>query len=445
VSALNQQKRFPAVGRPSAPGRASHFRSGVAIRAIADFECLGSDCEDQCCSGWNIPLSEDDLVRLRRATNADLGSRKALRSLLSTHRDSPVKGTVGQLDMGGDGRCSFLDTENLCRVQRTSGPDSIPTVCAVYPRSVSSVGSRFEMTPLVSCPEAVRRLILDPTGAELVTVDPDKYPRLVINHAVSTDSRDPFEVHMDEVRNLILELLGQKDIPFEVRFLFTAALAHGLHDFFGRGHPDFDESRLSATLTQFTDAETLARLWESFDGTDPEYTLGASVAYQVIAPRAVGSRRLTELFARAMSTFGSESGLELSFSERARASDTALGARWDSHFTRLSINSWLQGYLDSTTLMEHCRTLALRLQAIRFLVLGDPQLEEVRLLVKSGSAPLQHMERALDEAFVRVVYRFARATEHDPTFWAGVSSDLDGNGFTTFGHVARLIPRSMAR
>jgi hypothetical protein len=168
------------------------------------------------------------------------------------------------------------------------------------------------------------------------------------------------------------------------------------------------------------------------------------VAYQVIAPKANGSRKLTELFARAMSTYGPESGLEAAFMQRAVALDTALGDRWDSYFTRLSINSWVQSYLDADSLLEHCRILAIQLQAIRFLVLGEPPLEQARLAVEAGTAPPETLEQAFDEAFVRVVYRFARATEHDPDFCRSVNSALDSNGFAGLGHIVRLIPRDMA-
>jgi lysine-N-methylase len=450
VSVSNQQQVLPTVGRKSGAAQApvarqgSPFRSGFALRAIAEFECIGSACEDTCCSGWSVPLSRDDLVRLKRATRADLEMRRSFAEAVDERTDAPVQGATGQLSMGADGYCAFLDREKLCKVQNSSGSDSIPTVCGLYPRRISSIGSRLEMTPLASCPEATRRLLLQPDGVELVEVDPAHYPRIVANHIVPDRSADPFERHMDDVRNVILELLRQPDIPFAVRFLFTTALADGVHGFFGRNHPAFDTPRLAATLSQFTDAENLAQIWRSFDETAPEYTLGASVAYQVIAPKANGSRKLTELFARAMSTYGPETGLEAAFTERAIALDNALGDRWDAYFTRLSINYWVQSYLDADSLLEHCRALAIQLQAIRFLVLGEPPLDQVRLDVEASAASPEALAKAFDEAFVRVVYRFARATEHDPDFCKSVNSALDSNGFAGLGHIVRLIPRDMA-
>jgi lysine-N-methylase len=444
VSRTTHQKHLPTLRTRSAAAERPRFGSGVALRAIADFECLGSECEDTCCSGWSIPLSSDDLNRLRKAANRNIGTRRTFQAVVAHQSDGPVQGTAGRLTMGSTGRCSFLDEEQLCEIQKSSGPQSIPTVCGLYPRRMSVLGSRLELTPLMSCPEAARNLLLETDGADLVEVDPARFPRVVANHVVPKHSDDPFERHLDDVRGVMLQLLKQDGIPFEVRFFFTATLADGLQDFFGRGHPDFDQARLAATLHQFTNGETLAQLWAALDKTVPDYTLGASVAYQVIAPRAQGSRKLTELFARAMSTFGPESGLEVAFTERAAALDNLLGTRWDAYFTRFSINSWVQSYLESDTVLEHCRSLAIRLQTIRFLVLGDPQLEEARVQVASGAAPAGDLEQAFDAAFVRVVYRFARATEHDPEFWASVTAALDANGFSSFGHVTRLIPRRMA-
>lgn len=432
------------VDRSSDADRHPPFKSGLALKSIADFACLGSSCEDDCCSGWSVPLSEDDVERMRRATRTDIGTRKTFQAIMGDQTDSRVvRGTTAILPMGDDGSCSFLNSEKLCKIQIAAGPEAIPTVCGLYPRRMSAVGTRLEMTPLLSCPEAVRGLLLSPDGAHLVDLDPKAHTRIVANHFVPESPQEPYERYMDDVRALILELLNQSDVPFEVRLFWVTAFANGVDGFFGRGCDTFDEGVLRETLRQFADAGNLAQLWTEFENITPEHTLGASVAYQVITPRAKSSRKLTELFARAMSTYGPESGLEAAFIRQAQALDTALAPRWDAYFTRLSIHSWVQGYLDSDTIMDHCRSLAIRLHTIRFLILGDPDLDEVRHQVEGGRAQIAELEDAFDKAFVRVLYQFTRATDHDPEFWEGINADLDSNGFNTFGHVVRLVPRSM--
>ncbi|RMH19968.1 MAG: hypothetical protein D6701_04305, partial [Gemmatimonadetes bacterium] len=48
------------------PATADAPRGGLTLRYLTRFSCIGGACEDNCCSGWKIPLTRADVEGLRR-------------------------------------------------------------------------------------------------------------------------------------------------------------------------------------------------------------------------------------------------------------------------------------------------------------------------------------------------------------------------------------------
>ncbi len=94
----------------------AEFHSGVALRAIVEFQCLGSACEHTCCSGWRIPLSKNDLEGLEGAVSFSAEARATFDRVVKKGVQLPVLGTVGELAMDVNGLCGFLDEDQLCGV-----------------------------------------------------------------------------------------------------------------------------------------------------------------------------------------------------------------------------------------------------------------------------------------------------------------------------------------
>jgi lysine-N-methylase len=65
-----------------------------------------------------------------------------------------------------DGKCAFLE-DQLCSIQARFGEEHLPKVCATYPRTTNVVDGVPERWLRTSCPEAVRRVLLDPAPLAL--------------------------------------------------------------------------------------------------------------------------------------------------------------------------------------------------------------------------------------------------------------------------------------
>lgn len=119
------------------------------------FCCLGGACPDTCCRDWDIVLDEETLADYQHAP-APLAQR--LRESLTTDEEGD---TCFRLD--GHGMCTMLTPEGLCAIQKEWGESHLCGHCAAYPRFIEEYGSLTEASLALSCPEAARLLLENPS------------------------------------------------------------------------------------------------------------------------------------------------------------------------------------------------------------------------------------------------------------------------------------------
>ena len=111
------------------------------------FECIGSDCPDNCCRGWTIEI-DDDTAEIYHNAKGEFGER--LRESL-TENDGKC-----YIRLNDEGKCPLLNKDNLCEVYRHLGPDKMSEVCQKYPRTISLHGDIIFRGLALSCWEVAR-------------------------------------------------------------------------------------------------------------------------------------------------------------------------------------------------------------------------------------------------------------------------------------------------
>lgn len=115
------------------------------------FECIGSACQNTCCTGWGIPL-DSDTTNYYQHLDTDFGT--FLRN--NTYEE---KGQT-QIRLTEDGRCPFLDHNGLCQVYQKCGPEHMSNTCQNFPRRSFIMGEHILRGLSLSC-EAVLQLLQD--------------------------------------------------------------------------------------------------------------------------------------------------------------------------------------------------------------------------------------------------------------------------------------------
>ena len=113
------------------------------------FECIGSDCPDTCCRGWQIEVDADSAETYRNTAGA-FGERLK----------ESITETNGKFYISlKNGQCPLLNEDKLCEVYRHLGPDKMCNTCKIYPRFSWYHGDILFHGLTLSCPE-VARIIL---------------------------------------------------------------------------------------------------------------------------------------------------------------------------------------------------------------------------------------------------------------------------------------------
>ena len=131
------------------------------------FHCIASACPDTCCAGWEVVVDPEAEKRYRSLEGA-LGGR--LRASMGEDEGESI------FTPGEDGRCPFLNQQNLCDIQAALGEDGLCRTCHLYPRFLNDFGGTREMGLSLSCPEAARIILTAPSLPGYRTEDHPELP-----------------------------------------------------------------------------------------------------------------------------------------------------------------------------------------------------------------------------------------------------------------------------
>lgn len=175
------------------------------------FRCIAGECPDTCCAGWQIQIDPASLRKYKKA-KGPLGSR--LRNEIDWK-----EGCFRQYD----GRCAFLNDEDLCDLYLEGGGGrAFCRTCRTYPRHIEEFEGLREISLSLSCPVAAD-LILN-------CKEPVRFL-----HAEDEKEEEPYEdfdfflfTKLEDARSLILRILQDRSHPVRLRAAVSLALAHDL-------------------------------------------------------------------------------------------------------------------------------------------------------------------------------------------------------------------------
>lgn len=149
------------------------------------FSCIGSACEDTCCSGWQVSIDQDTYKKYNKV-------RSDLRPMLDKHvkrnRASNSAENYAKIILNEDRSCPMLNEEKLCSIQLKLGEEHLSNTCSTYPRIANRVNGVLEKSATLSCPEAARLALLNPNGIEFDETLEELDTRNVIKSEIRTTS-----------------------------------------------------------------------------------------------------------------------------------------------------------------------------------------------------------------------------------------------------------------
>lgn len=183
----------------------------TAPHYYSSFHCIGSACPDTCCAGWQIQIDPASLKKYRHMPGP-VGSR------LQNEIDWKQ-----QCFRRYEGRCAFLNEENLCDLYlEGGGKHAFCRTCRVYPRHMEEYEGLRELSLSLSCPPAAGMIL--GCGEPVRFLHAEKPAR----QKPDPDFDFLLFTKLTDVRDLLFSFLQNRSQPLSLRLSAALALAHDL-------------------------------------------------------------------------------------------------------------------------------------------------------------------------------------------------------------------------
>jgi lysine-N-methylase len=253
----------------------------------SNFKCIGSQCEDTCCSGWTVNIDAHTFNKYQQCKHEVLAPlfRLALSQSPAVSTDSV--GHSGVLKMKPDRSCHFLQQDKLCAIQSNLGAEALSTTCKIYPRYLNQFGSMRETALGISCPEAARLVLLaeEPIQLQLIALDPGVDDQTFTAYRFPKQGEgDPDQIEiLNDFRALIIAVLQCREMSIGARMMMLGFLLEDANSIV-TAETFAHASELSPTLTTY--ARMLSKpetLEAQFDQIQPNVSRKLQIMTQLIS------------------------------------------------------------------------------------------------------------------------------------------------------------------
>ncbi len=237
------------------------YQTAASPRYMANFSCIGADCEDSCCSGWNVTVDKSTLKKLRNSSNSDVAS--AVKKHIKISAASSPK-AYGSIQLDAKGHCPMLDAESMCSIQRKLGHSFLPRTCADFPRYYFRVADKTEVSGTLACPELARKCLLDVNAFDSIKIEipftPNQKPPYRGGFNFDAKLHDnPIQRNFELIREVVIQTLKRKDYLIWQRLMIIGLLVNKLNALNEvKDSPGSPESQQNDALVGFE----LERMWK---------------------------------------------------------------------------------------------------------------------------------------------------------------------------------------
>ncbi|WP_319402925.1 flagellin lysine-N-methylase [uncultured Anaeromusa sp.] len=192
------------------------------------FSCIGSECPDTCCAGWDIVIDASTLQQYTSCNDA------TLKALFNEHLDFKRKSAnAAQTYMKLEQQiCPFLTKEQLCLIQQRLGEEALSLTCSNYPRTFNQIDGVLERSLYISCFKAAQLILLDQKPLLFITKEEPvilRQQRLGSIHSFSEDRSKPY-IFFKDIRKFVIELLQNRAYPLWQRLSLLSVFCSRLAD-----------------------------------------------------------------------------------------------------------------------------------------------------------------------------------------------------------------------
>lgn len=198
---------------------------------LKEFKCIGGECEDSCCIGWDIDIDKTTFRQYYKVQDKEMKKMFQKNVHNNEYCQSPDV-DYGKVKLKGDKRCPFLDEDNYCVIYSNLGEEYLSNVCTSFPRILNKIDGYYEMSLDVSCPEAARILLLKEEGIEFEESE-ETLGKHIISSEIDTKSKEfkdsPMK-YLKEIRDLSIKIIKNRKFDLNKRLYILGEFINELEE-----------------------------------------------------------------------------------------------------------------------------------------------------------------------------------------------------------------------
>lgn len=165
-----------------------------------DFKCIASKCKTSCCSaGWEICIDEET-ANFYKSIPGIFGNK--LREKIDYNGQA-------KFILTSDGRCPFLNEDNLCDIYTTLGEKYLCQICTEHPRFYECFNDIIECGIGIYCEEACRIILSQEKDFTMYEEE--------TNEIINLDYNKKVFKYLYENRSKIFKYLSDKSLSINQR------------------------------------------------------------------------------------------------------------------------------------------------------------------------------------------------------------------------------------
>lgn len=226
------------------------FETTLEPKYFKQFTCIGSACEDSCCTGWGVNIDKATFDNYQQCQDKQLKPMFQKYIIPQNQCNNPSDIAYAQMEMDQNCRCPFFAEDGLCNIQRTLGEEALSITCDTYPRNYNHIDSILERSLSVSCPSAAELILLNEMPMQFDRIEtpiPVRNHKTPFLNTAINESNKPYR-YFQEIRSFIISVLQNRNYPLWERLVMLSLFCSQL-DQVSEAHYDEDIPYLIQTFT----------------------------------------------------------------------------------------------------------------------------------------------------------------------------------------------------
>ncbi|HAT4092600.1 TPA: lysine-N-methylase [Clostridium perfringens] len=183
-----------------------------------DFKCIGPNCIDTCCAGWDINIDENTFKKYE----SDKGNLKELiNGKYLKNSESGDSFNYGFMKITKDNKCPFLNDNLLCEIHGKCGEENLSITCRRYPRVFNIIDDIYEKSGLPSCEEICSKAFLNKEKMEFIEIEEElDEDSIEIRRVIDTDAfigSDNLIQYFWDIRVISINIMQNRNFSIEKR------------------------------------------------------------------------------------------------------------------------------------------------------------------------------------------------------------------------------------